>query len=117
MGNEVYREKLAEMGAHIEALRESARKQRIAFNLQQSDNFEMANETRSQRARVENEQMLFVEDAESVEPNLPIEDNEKQNADLNLPAPTSTKELFRRMFDEQSNDAFATKSPRRRSRN
>jgi len=103
---ECYREILAEMGAHCEnghcengALREWAQKQRIAFNLQQS------------------EQMPFVDDAESVEPNLPIEANENSNADLNLPAPTSTKELFRRMFDEQSNDAFATKSPRRRSRN
>merc|ERR1712013_595364 len=201
---ERYREKIAGMDAHIETLRKSAQKQRIAFNLLQSDNFamskfllmnneqqqqhiaalpmpyhlttaqsifaptvqnampwlaqsqpseeqnisavaenanemnwpikdEMANGTRPQRARVDNEQMSFVDGAESVvEPNLPIGAN--QNSDMaqpqpqpieanencktvNLPAPTTNREMFRRIFDEQSNDAFATKSPMKRSRN
>merc|ERR1712013_523910 len=91
---------------------------------------EMSNDTRRQRARVENEQISFVDGAESVEPDLPIganqnsnfaqpqpiEANETCNADLNVPAPTTNREMFRQMFDEKSNDAFAEKSPKRRSR-
>merc|ERR1712013_237280 len=132
---ERYREKLAEMGAHIETVQNdnfakfllmSEQQQNIAaltmlaqpqpneeqnvFAVSENANEmnwltkdEMANDTRPQRARVENGQMPSVDGAESVEPDLPIGANQNSNfaqpqpiaaietcnADMNVPAPTT----------------------------